>query len=176
MSGRVSSLYRIPVWNRSGLTLRSVGSGSILLPAHCGLGSMLSANVCAGFFCYCYGELGVQRFLGFVGAPWGLVCMGDAGSAGAFPHIHRAWVTEVCLSLDTLFGRRSAGHYLRDSWGVSWITQKSAFMFRWKGSDSGKICCNMLALVGQPSLRGRDACMVLRVREASWRNCRQKFT
>ena len=35
--------------------------------------------------------------------------MGDAGSDGAFPHIHRAWVTEVCLSLDTLFGRRSAG-------------------------------------------------------------------
>ena len=50
--------------------------------------------------------LGVKRFC------WGslgLVCMGDAGSAGAFPHIHSAWVTEVCLSLDTLFGRRSAG-------------------------------------------------------------------
>ena len=31
----------------------------------------------------------------------------------------------------------------------------------------------MLASVGQPSLRGRDACMVLRVREASWRNCMQ---
>ena len=26
--------------------------------------------------------------------------MGDASSAGTFPHIHRAWVTEVCLSLD----------------------------------------------------------------------------
>ena len=46
--------------------------------------------------------------MGFVGAPWGLVCMEDAGSAGAFPHIHRGWVTEVCLSLDTLFERRSA--------------------------------------------------------------------
>ena len=34
----------------------------------------------------------------------------------------------------------------------------------------------MPALVGQPSLRGRDACMVLRVRGASWRNCRQFFT
>ena len=31
----------------------------------------------------------------------------------------------------------------------------------------------MLALVGQPSLRGCDACMVLKVRGASWRNCRQ---
>ena len=29
-----------------------------------------------------------------------------------FPHIHRAWVTEVCLSLDTLFGRWSAGAFL----------------------------------------------------------------
>ena len=47
--------------------------------------------------------------MGSVGAPWGLVCMEDAGSAGAFLHIHRAWVAEVCLSLDTLFGRRSAG-------------------------------------------------------------------
>ena len=28
---------RIPVWNRSGLTFRSVGSDRILFPAHCGL-------------------------------------------------------------------------------------------------------------------------------------------
>ena len=33
----------------------------------------------------------------------------------------------------------------------------------------------MLALVGLPSLRGRDACMVLRVKGASWRNCRQNL-
>ena len=33
----------------------------------------------------------------------------------------------------------------------------------------------MLALVGLPCLRGRDACMVLRVREASWRNCRRNL-
>ena len=43
---------------------------------------MLSANVCARFVCYCFGEMGVQRFWGFVGAPWGLVCMGDTSSAG----------------------------------------------------------------------------------------------
>ena len=70
---------------------------------------MLSANVCAGFICFCYLELGVQRFLGFVGAPWGLVCLGDASSAGTLPRIHKAWVTEVCLLLDTPMGRRSAG-------------------------------------------------------------------
>ena len=42
-------------------------------------------------------------FLGLVGAPWGTVCMGDAGSAGLFPHPHRVRVREVCFSLDTLF-------------------------------------------------------------------------
>ena len=31
----------------------------------------------------------------------------------------------------------------------------------------------LLALVGLPSLRGRDACVVLKVKGASWRNCRQ---
>ena len=54
-------------------------------------------------------------------------------------------------------------NYLRDSRGVSWNTEKSAFMFQWKGSDSRNIMQYMLALVGQPSLRGRDACIVLRV-------------
>ena len=33
----------------------------------------------------------------------------------------------------------------------------------------------MLALVGQPSLRGRDACVVFGAKGASWRNCRQNF-
>ena len=33
----------------------------------------------------------------------------------------------------------------------------------------------MLALAGQPSLRGRDACIVFRAQGASWRNCRQHF-
>ena len=33
----------------------------------------------------------------------------------------------------------------------------------------------VLALVGLPSLRGRDACMVLRVTGASWRNCRRNL-
>ena len=41
-----------------------------------GCGSMSSANVYAGFFLYCYGDLGFQRFGCIVGAPWGFVCMG----------------------------------------------------------------------------------------------------
>ena len=47
-----------------------------------------------------------------------------------------------------LLGGGRRGHYLRDSRGVSWITQKSAYMFRWKGSDSGKIMLFLLDLGG----------------------------
>ena len=43
-------------------------------------------------------------------------------------------------------------------------SKKVQFMFHWEWRDSGKFMLYMLALVGQPSLRGRDACMVFRVR------------
>ena len=48
-------------------------------------------------------------------------------------------------------------------------------LFQWWSCDSGKVMLYMLALVGLPSLRGRDACMVFRVNGASWRNCRQNL-
>ena len=64
-----------------------------------------------------WGIVGFQHFLVFVGAPWGLVCMGDASSAGVFPHFHRAWVTEVCLSLDTPFGAEVGGSILHVTLG-----------------------------------------------------------
>ena len=53
--------------------------------------------------------------------------------------------------------------------------KKGAFMFRWRGSDSGKIMLKMLALVGLPSLRGRDACVVFRVRGIQ-KKLQAKFT
>ena len=62
------------------------------------------------------------------------------------------------------FGGGRRGHFFRNSWGVSWITQKSAFMFHWELGDFGNLMLYMLALVGQPSLRGRDACKVFRAR------------
>ena len=47
------------------------------------------------------------------------------------------------------------------------------------GSHTKKVlfCFNGVhaGLGGMPSLRGRDACMVVRVNEASWRNCRQNL-
>ena len=40
----------------------------------------------------------------------GVLCiLGGAGVAGFTPHMCRARVAEVCLSLDTPFGRRSVG-------------------------------------------------------------------
>ena len=65
------------------------------------------------------------------------------------------------------------GHFFRNSRGVSWITQKKCSSFSGCG-DFGNFMLYMLALVGQPSLRGRDACMVFRANGASRRNCRQK--
>ena len=47
-------------------------------------------------------------FLGFLVSPWCLVHMGSAGLSG-LPVVYKTWVTEVCLLLDTPFGRRSVG-------------------------------------------------------------------
>ena len=44
--------------------------------------------------------------------------MGGTSSASVPPHVYRSRVTKVCLPLDTPVGRRSVGHYLRDSRGV----------------------------------------------------------
>ena len=85
MSGRVSSLYG----SRSG-----TGADQYYVPLDqaayyflliVGWSSMLSANVCAGFFCSCYGELGVQRFLGFWGGSLGSRVCGGCWFCGCFP-------------------------------------------------------------------------------------------
>ena len=55
-----------------------------------------------------YEDCDVWRFLGTLGALWSLVHMDSAGFAGFSPYVCRTRVTEVCLSLDTPFGRRLA--------------------------------------------------------------------
>ena len=45
-------------------------------------------------------------FLGFVVSPWGFVHIGSPSFAD-LPVVYKAWVTQVCLLLDTPFGRRS---------------------------------------------------------------------
>ena len=90
--------------------------------------------------------------------------VGDvSSSAGAFPHFHRAWVTEVCLSLDTPFGAEVGGSILHVTLGEFPGSHKQVLIFFNGGVVIPvKSCC--IALVGLPSLRGRDACMVLRVK------------
>ena len=69
---------------------------------------MLFANVCAGFISSCYGECCFWRFLGFLVSSWFLVHM-ESASFASLPVVCKAWVTSVCLLLDTPFGRRSVG-------------------------------------------------------------------
>ena len=86
---------------------------------------MLFANVCAGFISSCYGECCYWRLgcsfpvMGDFGFCFGilffffvsslcLVHMGSSSFAG-LPVVYKAWVTSVCLLLDTPFGRRSVG-------------------------------------------------------------------
>ena len=45
----------------------------------------------------------------FLASLWCLVHMGGASFASVPPCVYRAWVTSVCLLLDTPFGRRSLG-------------------------------------------------------------------
>ena len=47
-------------------------------------------------------------FFGFLVSPWCLVHMGSPSFAG-LPVVYKTWVTQVCLLLDTPFGRRSVG-------------------------------------------------------------------
>ena len=91
----------ILAWNTNGLTSRSVGSGN--------RSGVLFADVCAGFVCSWYGDGGERLFVGFLVSSQRLVHMGGTSIASLLPRMCRAWVTEVCLLLDTSLGRRSVG-------------------------------------------------------------------
>ena len=69
---------------------------------------MLFANVCAGFISSCYGECSFWSFFFGGVSPWCLVHMGSLSLAG-LPVVYKTWVTQVCLMLDTPFGRRLVG-------------------------------------------------------------------
>ena len=66
-------------------------------------------------------------------------------------------------------------HCLRDPRRVHCCAQKCALSVREVGSNSTVVMLYVLALVGPPILHGYDACMVLRTKGASWRNCREKL-
>ena len=92
---------RALVGNRIGLTLRSVGSNSMLPLVLClRQGSMLFANVCALFISSCYGECCYWSFFGFFGfflvscaygessLCWSPCCVQDLGYIGVPPAGH----------------------------------------------------------------------------------------
>ena len=123
---------RIPVWNRSGLTLRSVGSGSILLPAHCGLGWYVACQRVRRVLLLLFGEWRMGGFSTF-GVLWellGVLCVWEMLVLLVLSLIFTGLGLRRCAFRRTRFlggGRRE--HYLRDSWGVSWITQKVLLCF-----------------------------------------------
>ena len=62
---------------------------------------MQFANVCAGFFSFSGTELVGREFFGFLASPWCLVHLGGASFASHLPCVHKAWVSKMCLLLDT---------------------------------------------------------------------------
>ena len=103
-------------------------------------------------------------FFCFLISSWCLVHM-ESSSFATLPAVYRAWVTLVCLLLDTPFGRNLWGEYLK--------VHKTAFKYLGIHGHF-MICPYMLASTGQPSLHGYDACTVYWTKGALRRNCRQK--
>ena len=67
-------------------------------------------------------------------------------------------------------------HSLRDLGGAVWFAQNCAcYCFLGNGSGPVDKVPYMLASVRQPSLHGYDACMVVWVKGACLRNCRQNI-
>ena len=154
MPGRVSSLYG----SRCFLSLSEDRGG------------VLFANVCAGFIRFCYGVCGC------VALPRDSCCSQgscSSGSAGLHPCVRGTGATQACLSLDTPFGRRSAGAL------SSWFSRSSPDNASSCGriGDSRKYCWTLLkmpVLMRFPSLHDYDACGVSWNKGAFGENCMQK--
>ena len=98
-------IVRIPVRNRSGLTLRSVGPDNMLHPVPFGVkGWRAVCRRVRRFFSVPLTEL-VENGV-FLGKP---CAYGGTRLASLHPHMYKAWVTQMCLPLDTPIGRRSVG-------------------------------------------------------------------
>ena len=137
---------RIPVWNRSRSTLRSVGSGNILHPVPCG------QELCV--VCQRVRRVHLVLLRGL----WFVVLFGHSGCSLEFcVHGRYSFLLEnpSCAGLGL---RRCAyrwtcplgggrwEHYLRDPQGVRWFAQKCASRFQGNGSDSICVLPKMLGL------------------------------
>ena len=131
---------------------------------------MLFANVCAGFFFFWYG-VGWERWvLGFLASPW---CLMHLGLVILLVCIWPG--SQRCASCWTRpVGGGRWGHCLCYPWRVCWAAQNTACQICEGIWDFRYFKLYMLALVGQPSLHGYDACMVFGVEGAFQRNCRKR--
>ena len=121
-------------------------------------------NLCERFIRSGYREFGVQLFLGFLVSS---LCFVHAGGLGV--GFFTSWCVQdlglvVCLSGSRPLGVDRLGHYLLDHWEEStavhnttfpsgvWVCFFLGFFLDWKPY--------MLALAGQSSLHGHEACMI----------------
>ena len=160
-------IVRIPVWNRIGLTLRSVGSNNMHPLVH---SSGQELHVVYQRVRRVH-QFQLRRW-------WEMVVFGLSG----FSLVVLAWLVypSVCTGLGlqrcTFCWTRPLGggrwrRYLCNLWGVFWTAHKTAkYLFE----TGGSFICGMLASAGQPSLHGYFACMVHWAEGALQRNCRQK--
>ena len=120
---------------------------------------MLFANVCAGFISCCYGECGFWRFCAFFWLLLGTVCVWGV-LVLLFSLLCAGFGLHRCASCWTRPGGGGRWeHYLCNLWGECLTVHKTACMYLGIREHfvNWKPC--MLALAGQPSLHGYDACM-----------------
>ena len=134
---------------------------SIRLPALFELGWYVACQRVRRVFLFLLWRMGVLAPLGFCGGLLGALCVWGTLVLLVFSLILTGFGFQRGVFRWTRFWSGSRwGHFFRNSRGVSWITQKSAVIFHWGCGDFGNFMLYVLALVGLPSLRGRDACMV----------------
>ena len=117
-----SCIVRILVGNRNGSILRSVGSNNMsLLVLYLRQGwHVVCQHVrkvvllpILGDFCFGFGS-----FFEFFWCLLGVLCIWGVLALAGLPVVYKIWVTQVCLLLDTPFGRRSVeSNYLCNLWG-----------------------------------------------------------
>ena len=156
-----------------------------------GLDSILTSVLCLRLEWYVVYQL-VRKVHPFrLRGIWGIVVFGLSGFFFVFCAYWRSGVgffyLLVCTRLGSCWcafsgsrplGVAWLGHYQLDHWEESTAVHNTTFIFwiwvyfRWGVFLIWKPY--MLALVGQPSLHGHDACMVFWNKGAPWRNCRLK--
>ena len=124
------------------------------------------------------GNLGFGCFWAFLFLPCVLCMMGVFGWAFSLWLCTGLGFCGCAFSRSRSLDVSRVGYYLHDLGGDNWTAHNTVRLF-W-----GLVCfilgltvawkLYMLALVGLPSLRGYDACMVFSAKGALWRNCRLK--